>query len=107
MSFYNLVKASLRCSLARLCLLGLLINRLFHPLQQPDNGIPHNAKLGHIGGADGFLGLRFDGEGVDGLAVLVDAEIQVGTGGKPGAADVTDDLFLFYLRADFDAFSEA
>ena len=57
--------------------------------------------------ADGLLGLRLDGEGVDGFAILVDAEVEVRAGREACGADVADDLFLCNHVADLEPLGEA
>ena len=60
-----------------------------------------------MGGGDGFLGLRLDGERVDGAPVLVDAEVEVGSRREAGRPHVADNLLLLYHVAHLQALGEA
>ena len=79
----------------------------FNRSEHPEQGVADDGELRAVGFAYRLLGLRLDSERIDGRAVVVDAEIEVGTGGKAGAAHVADDFFLLHFRADLDAFGEA
>ena len=76
-------------------------------VQYAEDRIPHLGKTGHVLGADRFLGLRFDGQRVDGFSVFVHAEVQVRTGGQSGGAHVADHFLLFDARSYLDPLGKA
>jgi len=72
-----------------------------------DERVAYDAEVGLVGLADGLLGLRLDGERIDGLAILVYAEVEVRPSGEAGGAHVSDNLLLCHMVAYLEALGKA